>query len=249
MKHLAIFQLDNFETAIGFDSKESLTEYVESCAKAAKTKALKSETGKSYIISLPNNRELNVAIQEVDTLIKYELIYDKNDDRIETSYYPTRTKLVSAAHKILDELDFEPSKEEDGLSAWKATNADSKEEIKLAGHLVLVGSEQNNVLESYNCVDMKYFCTHSEIELAKLDAKAKITKAASLKDGRKKGLINLGIGLAIAAVGALISFISYNNAKPGETYTVYTGIIVIGIIDAVCGLYYLINPKAALPKE
>lgn len=249
MKHLAIFQLDNFETAIGFDTKQALIDYIEACAKEAKTNALKNESGKSYIISLPNNRQLNIALQEVDTLIKYELSYEKNGENIETSYYPTRAKLVSAAHKILDELDFEASKEEDSLGSWQASSTEPKLEAKLSGHLVLVGSEQDNVLESYNCVDMEYFCAHSEVELAKLDAKAKTVKAASLKDGRKKGLINLGIGLAIAAVGALISFISYNNAKPGETYTVYTGIIVIGIIDAICGLYYLVNPKAALPKE
>lgn len=249
MKHLGIFQLDNFETAVGFDTKQELIDYIESCAKAAKTKALKNESGKSYIISLPDNRELNVALKEVDTLIKYELVYNKNGEHIETSYYSSRAKMVSAAHKILDGLEFEASKEEDGLGAWTASDTDPKIEAELLGHLVLVGSEQNNVLETYNCVDIPYFCTHSEIVLAKLKAKAAATKTASLKDGRKKGLINLGIGLSIAAVGALISFISYNNAKPGETYTVYTGIIVIGIIDAICGLYYLVNPKAALPKE
>ena len=67
------------------------------------------------------------------------------------------------------------------------------------------------------------------------------------------------MGPGIAALGGILSFVSYNNAKPGESYTIYTGIIVIGIIDAICGIYYLIrpsqlflkinNPIAALPIE
>ncbi len=62
----------------------------------------------------------------------------------------------------------------------------------------------------------------------------------------KRGLINLLVGAGIAALGGILSFVSY-NAKPGESYTIYTGIIVIGIIDAICGIYYLIRPSAALP--
>lgn len=112
-----------------------------------------------------------------------------------------------------------------------------------------MGSEDENVVASYDSADMQAFCKNFDQEVTTLAAANQVENAELLKSGRKKGLINLGVGAAIAIVGALISYASYSNAKPGQTYTVYTGIIAIGVIDAVCGLYYLINPKATLPKD
>lgn len=62
---------------------------------------------------------------------------------------------------------------------------------------------------------------------------------------RKRGVIELLIGIAIAAAGGI--FISYNTARPGERYTVYTGIIAIGIVYAFKGLFDIAFPK--VPKN
>lgn len=59
---------------------------------------------------------------------------------------------------------------------------------------------------------------------------------------RKKAVKEFAIGLAAAALGAGISIISYNTARPGETYTVYTGIIVLGVVYACKGAFGLIFP-------
>ena len=112
-----------------------------------------------------------------------------------------------------------------------------------------MGSEDENVVASYTSADMQAFCKNFEQAVLALGQANQAEKSELLKAGRKKGLTNLGIGAAIAIVGILLSVASYNSAKAGETYTVYTGIIVVGIIDALCGLYYLINPKATLPKD
>lgn len=59
---------------------------------------------------------------------------------------------------------------------------------------------------------------------------------------RKKAVKEFAIGLAAAILGAGISFASYNSARPGETYTVYTGVIVLGVIYACKGAFGLVFP-------
>ncbi len=59
---------------------------------------------------------------------------------------------------------------------------------------------------------------------------------------RKRGIKEILGGVAIAAVGGIISAISYNSAKPGESYTVYTGIIALGVVYAFKGLYDVAFP-------
>ncbi len=60
---------------------------------------------------------------------------------------------------------------------------------------------------------------------------------------RKKAVKEFMIGLAAAATGAGISFASYNSARPGGTYTVYTGMIALGVIYACKGLFGIIFPS------
>ena len=64
----------------------------------------------------------------------------------------------------------------------------------------------------------------------------------SKAEGRKKALKEFLIGAGVAAAGGIISLISYNTAKPGETYTVYTGIIALGAVYAIHGLYRMAFP-------
>lgn len=249
MKYLTIFQMDKFQSASGFDTKAKAEAFVKSCAESAKTKALKNNETDDYILTMNNGQELCASIKEVDTLIKYELSYDKNDERIETSYYETRDAAVSAAKKILDDLDFSASPEENHYGCWNIDNTEQNLKVRLSLKLVLMGVERENVIESYNCYDMKYAASHFDEISAQYQLVEDVTKTVVVKEARKRGLKNLGIGAAIAIAGLIFTAISYSNAKPGGTYTVYTGIIAIGVIDAVVGLYYLINPKAALPKD
>lgn len=60
--------------------------------------------------------------------------------------------------------------------------------------------------------------------------------------GRKKALKEFLIGAAVAAVGGIATAVSYNSAKPGGSYTVYTGLIALGVVYAVIGLWGLIFP-------
>lgn len=253
MKYLAIFQLDDFESATSFSSKKDAIQYIDDCATTAKTKAFKNQENDSYLLEIKTKdgktHELKAEIKPVDTSIKYELSYEKNGQSEETTYYTTRKAVIDQAKKILDELGYDASPEETRLGKWSINNPEQNLIVELNAKLAVMGSEDENVVATYSTADMPSFCKNFEQALATLDQAAKTEKADLLKAGRKKGLINLGIGTAIALIGALISFASYSNAKPGQTYTVYTGIIAVGVVDALCGLYYLINPKATLPKD
>lgn len=72
----------------------------------------------------------------------------------------------------------------------------------------------------------------------------KIVDKASV---RKRGAIELLIGVAVAAAGGILTAISYNAARPGERYTVYTGVIAIGVVYAFKGLFDIAFPK--VPKD
>ena len=60
---------------------------------------------------------------------------------------------------------------------------------------------------------------------------------------RKRGIKELIGGIVVAGAGGLATMASYNIAKPGESYTVYTGIIALGVIYAFKGLYDIAFPS------
>ncbi len=66
---------------------------------------------------------------------------------------------------------------------------------------------------------------------------------------RKRSIKELIIGAAVAAAGGLATFASYNSARPGGSYTVYTGIIALGIVYAVKGLIGVIMPGIYLKNQ
>ena len=61
-------------------------------------------------------------------------------------------------------------------------------------------------------------------------------------EGRKKALKEFLIGAGVAAAGGIITYISYSTAKPGERYTIFTGVIALGVVYAVHGLYRMAFP-------
>ena len=252
MKYLTIFKINDFVMAEAHDNKQAAEDFVQKCAKAGKTKALKNQENESYIIEVTNaekTQEIQVEIQKVDTEIKYELSYDQNGNHVETSFHPTRTTLVNQAKKILDQLGYEAAAEETTAGKWAIDNDEQNLHVTLTGKIALIGSEESNIIAEYANPDMVQFFKTIDTSLARLAAEQEILTADALKVARKRGFTNLGIGLAIAAGGALLTFFSYSTAKVGERYTVFTGLIAVGIIDALCGIYYIIRPKAALPKK
>ena len=246
MKYLTIFQSDKLTTASTFVTRKAAVDYVNNCAKAAGTKALEnSETGTFLLESSATT--FNIEIEPVDTEVKYELTYN-NGEKIQTTYHATRKALIDAVHKVLDQYGFDASAEEDIVGEWSIRKPEAHLQVALSAKLVVM-TDGETVVSSYQSCDMLGFSKNIANNLAKLDQDNTVLTTDQLKAGRKKGILNLALGAAIALVGAGMSYASYSNARPGERYTIYTGLIVIGVIDAICGLYYLINPKATLPKN
>lgn len=66
---------------------------------------------------------------------------------------------------------------------------------------------------------------------------------------RKRGIIEFIGGAVVAAIGGIASFASYQAADYGESYTVYTGIIALGVIYALKGIYDVVFPSGFGKKE
>lgn len=69
------------------------------------------------------------------------------------------------------------------------------------------------------------------------------------KKTRKNGIIELAVGAGVAALGGILSYISYDTAKVGEIYHTYIGLITFGIIYAGKGLIDLLFPNAFKKKQ
>lgn len=250
MKYLALFQLEDFKVAESFTSKTAAETFIKTTAQKIKAKALQNSETKDFLLTFENdtNAEITAKVEPVDTDVKYALAYHKDGELIETTYHASRKAAVTQATKILDQNGYEASPAETGLGRWSINNAEQNLQIELELDLVLLSSS-NTVVETYRSVDLVWYFKNHDVAVAEIATTNQTINADLLKSARKKGLTNLFIGLGIAALGGILSLVSYNTAKPGERYTVYTGFIAVGIIDALIGLYYLINPKAALPKD
>ena len=116
MKYLTIFQLGDFESATSFNNKKEAVAYINECATAAKTKAFENQENGTFLIEAKTNddvvHEITATIKPVDTVVKYELTYEKNGQTEETTYYTTRKAVAERAKKILDELGYDASPEE-----------------------------------------------------------------------------------------------------------------------------------------
>lgn len=260
MKYLAIFQLETLNAATVFDTKAAAEKYIKECASLANLKTASGEKENTYTFTDQSKstddtarsiaiNKLAAHVEPVDAEIKHQLIYNKNDKNVETQLYADRKTVVEEADKIIDEYEYNATKDEDMMGSWSIDNLEQSLKIDLSAKLVLLSSKDEHVVSSYDSVDMKAFCRDFDQSIERLNTTVANDNINELKAARKKGFINLGIGLAIAAVGGILSLVSYNNAKPGEKYTIYTGIIAIGAVDACVGLWYVINPKAGTNKK
>ena len=69
---------------------------------------------------------------------------------------------------------------------------------------------------------------------------------SSLSAGyRTTGAITLGIGLVLAALGGGLTSFSHDSAGPGQSYTVFYGLVLLGAIVGLKGLYMLIAGRRA----
>jgi hypothetical protein len=85
-----------------------------------------------------------------------------------------------------------------------------------------------------------------ELERKRAEAEAAVAFAnfAHSHDGvstRKNGKKQLGFGLVMLLLGAIVTVASYNSAELGGTYIVTTGLFLVGIINAIRGVNTLLT--------
>ncbi len=103
------------------------------------------------------------------------------------------------------------------------------------------GSKQN-IIEEFACMDMRRVFSSADARQAKeLESVYPILRAKAAKI--------IGLGIVFLLIGGALTGMSYQGTKPGNRFTVFTGLIFVGIYDIVRGLYYLANPKAMIKKK
>ena len=109
-------------------------------------------------------------------------------------------------------------------------------------------SGTQKVQESFNNIDMRnFFDSYDELqEEIRQETEAAMQPFYNEVRSKAAGLIVMGIIEFL--LGAGITAASYNSASPGGTYTIFGGLIFVGIYNFFRGLYYLANPKALLKK-
>lgn len=112
-------------------------------------------------------------------------------------------------------------------------------------------ASRQTVNKSFNSVDMRYFFSHLDEMQDRMKAELDAELEPVLQQIREKatGLIIRGILEAI--VGGVLTAASYGSAssRGGGVYTIFYGLIIFGIWNALKGIYYACNPKAALKKK
>lgn len=65
------------------------------------------------------------------------------------------------------------------------------------------------------------------------------------KEAKKRAWMSVGGGVALIAAGVIATMVSYNNAGPGESYTIWWGPAAVGVVLALQGAWGFIR----LPQQ
>ena len=109
-------------------------------------------------------------------------------------------------------------------------------------------TSKQTISESFGCMDMRYFFKNFDNleEQMKAELDAELKPVLDQVRAKASGLVIRGIIEAL--IGGGLTAASYNAASPGGTYTIFGGLLIVGVWNFFKGLYYLANPKALLEK-
>ena len=109
-------------------------------------------------------------------------------------------------------------------------------------------SSKQSLSASFGNMDMRCFFKNFDDMQARMKAEFDAELEPVLEQIRSKASGILGRGILEAIIGGILTAASYNSSSPGGTFTIFSGLIIIGIWNFFKGLYYLVNPKALLKK-
>ena len=101
--------------------------------------------------------------------------------------------------------------------------------------------QSRKVEEEYSCFDISYLLKSigNIVDSAKARLRAEVrSKASSL----------MASGIVMFIIGAILTAASSANAKPGDEYAIFTGLLLVGMWRFFKGGYYYINPDSLVDK-
>lgn len=114
---------------------------------------------------------------------------------------------------------------------------------------------KQEIIDTFCSMDMRFYFRHYYGSNHRMDNEesaafeSTVDEDSILSQIRARAVGRIILGMVEALVGGGLTAASYSTiAKSGGTYTIYTGLICVGIINFFRGFYYLCNPKARLKK-
>lgn len=127
---------------------------------------------------------------------------------------------------------------------------DSKkfEEVTKAYENIMAGESKRaavHIVHEYECINMIYFFADFKKCIKVVSGTTpKSSHAASTKPkvyhDPSEGLGMLVLGIIMVGIGGTLTSISYNSASPGGYYTIFYGLILVGIWDILKGIWWII---------
>lgn len=105
---------------------------------------------------------------------------------------------------------------------------------------------KQKLAESFDCVDMRYFFKNFKNITNQMKSEMNVNLQPVLDQIRAKATGLIIRGIIEALIGGGLTAASYNAASPGSRFTIFSGLIIVGIWNFFKGFYYLVNPKALL---
>lgn len=106
-----------------------------------------------------------------------------------------------------------------------------------------------SVLKSFANMDMRYFFKNFDNIVGQGATIPEAELEPLLAQVRSKAVNLIIYGILEMIVGGGLTATSYSNASStGGTYTIFWGLVIVGIWSFIRGIYYCCNPKAMLKK-
>jgi hypothetical protein len=146
MKYLAVYSFDNrMKTAYAFDNHDDAVDYVNACTKSAgrHVREVVSVGEDAYRMTMrKKNENISISIDEfADEKIRYDLAYYRDGNLIEVRRFKNRDFAVNFATRILKNLGYAASEEENSCGEWKIQSQETDLDIELSLSLVVLNNK------------------------------------------------------------------------------------------------------------
>ena len=148
MKYVVTYTLvnDDVSSAFALDSYHEAINYVNDCVRQVSKAviSMKKIRDNHYLLSLKNGQNFRIVIQEYSNAeVRYAVTCRKNSFITNKEGFTNRQEAVDYAHKILDDLDFEPELNEDVFGNWVINDSTRQLDVQIVVSLLILSNNNN----------------------------------------------------------------------------------------------------------